>query len=484
VADKSLKNKTINGMAWSAVDKFAGAGISFIIGIVLVRILMPADYGLVGMLAIFFAISELFVAGGFSSALIQKKDRNEIDFSTIFYFNLVVGVIFYSILFFTAPLIANFYNTPQLTVLTRVLSFNIIINALSLVPDTRLTIDLNFKTQAIISLLSIILSGFLGIFAAYHGFGVWALVIQSSTRALVRTFLLFWLNRWIPILSFSWSSFRMLFKFSSNLLMAGFAGTIVNNMYSLLIGKIFAARDLGYYTSAKQFPDFFATSITSVLQGVTFPILASLQDERERMVSVYGRLMRVVVFFVIPSLSLLAIVTGPFIRFFLTEKWLSIIPLMQWLCFARMITPISALNMNILNAIGRSDLYFKVDISKMPITIIIIIISIPLGLKAVVIGHFVMSILAYFINAYYPGKMFGFGALKQIKEMGPVVYATLIMSVCVIGIMMLLPTDFLRLLICIPMGVAIYLYAAYLLRIKEIDEVLKMAHAISLKIRN
>jgi O-antigen/teichoic acid export membrane protein len=262
--------------------------------------------------------------------------------------------------------------------------------------------------------------------------------------------------------------------------MSGLIATFFNNIYSLIIGKIFSARDLGYYTSARQFPDFFATSITSVLQGVTFPILASLQDERERMVSVYGRLMRIVVFFVIPSLTLLAILTEPFIRFFLTEKWLPVVPLMQWLCFARIIYPISALNMNILNAVGRSDLFFKVDISKLPLTIVILAITIPLGLKAIVIGHFVNSFISYFINAYYPGKMFGFGAIKQIKEMKQVIYATLVMSVSVIGIMMVLPTDFLKLLICIPIGVLIYLYTAYLLGIEEVNEVLRMAQSFIL----
>lgn len=475
---QTLRSRTVTGMAWNAIDKFAVTGISFIIGIILARILMPSDYGLIGMLGIFLAISDLLVSSGFSYALIQKKDRNEIDYSTIFYFNLVVGILFYIILFFTAPLIANFFNAPQLTVLTRVLSFTIILNALSLIQQTRLTIDLNFKTQALVSLFSVIISGSLGFFTAYYGFGVWALVIQSITNAFVRSSLLFYLNRWFPLFIFSWTSFRQLFKFSSSLLMAGLVATVFNNIYSLLIGKLFDAKDLGYYTRARQFPEFFSTSLTSVLQGVTFPILASLQDNKEQMVSVYGRLMRIIVFFVIPILTLLAILSEPFVRFFLTEKWMPIVPLMQWLCFARMITPISALNMNILNAVGRSDLYFKVDISKLPITVIALVITIPLGLKAVVIGHFIISFLSYFINAYYPGKMFGFGAFRQIREMKQVVYATLVMSLSVIGLMMLVPTDFLKLIIGAPIGLAIYFLTAYLLKINEIDEVTRVARSI------
>ena len=478
MADQSLKNKAITGMAWSAIQNFAVQGISFAIGIILARILMPSDYGLIGMLAIFLAISQLFVESSFSSALIQKTDRTEVDYSTIFYFNLAVGVVFYLILFFSAPLIAQFFNAPQLTILTKVLSLNIIINSLSLVQQTRLTIKLDFKTQALISLFSVIISGTIGIFTAYRGFGVWALVIQSTSIALVRTVSLFYISKWVPLLIFSGSSFKQLFGFSSKLLGAGLVATIFNNIYSVLIGKIFAAKDLGFYTRARQYPEFLSGTSTSILQGVTFPILASLQNDRERMVSVYGRLMRMVVFFVVPALTLLALLSEPFIRFFLTEKWMPVAPLMQWLCFARMITPISALNMNILNAIGRSDLFFKVDISKLPLTVAALVITIPLGLLAVVIGHFVTTFICFFINAYYPGKLFGFGAARQIKEMRLVVYATLIMSIGVFIIMIILPTDFLKLLIGVPLGICIYLLLAYLMKIKEVEEVVKIAQPV------
>jgi len=476
--DQTLKNKTIKGMAWNAFEKFGVYGISFIIGIILARILMPSDYGLIGMLAIFFAFSELFVRSGFSEALIQKRERTEVDYSTIFYFNLIVALIFYIVLFFSAPLIAEFFNVPQLTLLTRVLSLNIILNSLVLVQQTRLTINLDFKTQAIVSLISVIISGPVGIYSAYHGLGVWALVIQSISNSVIRASLLFYHNKWLPLFTFSVSSFKQLFGFSSKLLGAGFLATLFNNIYSIVIGKVFAAKDLGFYTRAKQYPELLSNTITSVLQGVSFPVLASLQDDKEHMVSVYGRLMRVVVFFVIPSLTLLALLSGPFIRFFLTEKWAPVIPLLQWLCFARMITPISSLNMNLLNAIGRSDLFFKVDISKLPLSIAALVITVPLGLKAIVIGNFVTTFISFFINTYYPGKLFGFGAIRQIREMKQVIYATIIMSVSVLGIIMIVPTDFLKLLICVPMAVTIYFLAAHLMKIEEIEEIYKIVRSI------
>lgn len=462
-------------MAWSAFGTFAVQGISFVIGIILARLLMPSDYGLIGMLAVFFAISQLFVESGFSNALIQKIDRTEADYSTIFYFNLLVSLVFYLILFITAPLIAQFYSTPELTLLTRVLSLNILISSLAIVQQARLSIKLDFKTPALIALFSIFISGSLGVFMAYRGFGVWSLVIQGITASVVRTSLLFYFNKWKPQLIFSIASLKQLFGFSSKLLAAGLVATLVNNLYSILIGKIFSSRDLGFYTRAKQFPELLSNTISSILQGVTYPILASLQNDSERMVSVYGRLMRITVFFVMPLLTLFALLAEPFIRLFLTEKWMPVVPLIQWLCFARMITPVSSLNMNILNAIGRSDLFFKVDISKLPITIVALLVTIPLGLKAVVIGHFVTSFISFFINAYYPGKMFNFGALRQIKEMKTVFFATLMMSICVLSFTHFISGDIPQLFFGTALGIAVYLFSAYLMKIEELNEVKKMA---------
>ena len=474
----SLRKKATKGIIWNAADKFGTQAISFVIGIIIARILMPSDYGLIGMLAIFFAFSELFVNSGFMSALIQKKDRTDVDYSTIFYFNITTALIFYIILFITAPLIAGFYNTPQLTIITRVLSVTIILNALSLVQQTRLTINLDFKTQAMVSFVSNIISGTVGIYSAYKGFGVWALVLQRIIFAFLRSSLYFYFNRWKPLIVFSKASFRRLFGFSSKLLGAGVVASLFNNMYSLIIGKVFSAEDLGFYTKARQYPEMLSGLITSIHQGVTYPILASLQDDRERLVSVYGRLMRMIVFFVIPVMTLLALFSGPFIRVFLTEKWAPAIPLMQWLCFARMITPISALNMNILNAIGRSDLYFKVDISKFPLALLVLIISVPLGLKAIVIGNFIISALSFFINAWYPGKFYNFGAFRQIKEMIPVILSTVFMCGSVLIVFFILSSDLLILIIGIPIALIVYVLSSLIMKIDEVKVVLQMVYSI------
>ena len=470
-------------MVWSAFGSFSTQGIRFIIGIILARLLMPSDYGLIGMLAIFFALSQLFVESGLSNALIQKKDRTDVDYSTIFYFNLSVSLTFYLILFFSAPLIAQFYSTPELIKLTRVLSLSLLINSFAIVQQARLSIMLDFKTPALISVFSVTISGALGIYLAYKGFGVWALVVQSLSSSVVRSLLLFVYNWWLPKIVFSISSLKRLFGFSSKLLGAGLIATVVNNLYSILIGKIFNASDLGFYTRAKQFPELLSTTITSILQGVTYPILTSLQEDSERLVSVYGRLMRMTVFFVIPLLTLFALLAEPFIHLILTDKWMPVVPLIQWLCFARMITPISTLNMNILNAIGRSDLFFKVDISKLPLTVGALLVTVPFGIEAVVIGHFVTSTISFFINAYYPGKIFNFGALRQIKEMKTVILATIIMALIVFVTKKVIFGDLLKLSAGLTIGVISYLFSAYLMKIEELNEVKKLAIQMIVKLR-
>ena len=252
----SLKQKTISGVLWSCVERFSVQGIQFVIMVIMARILLPSDYGMIGMLAIFIAIAQTLIDSGFSNALIQKKDRSEIDYSTVFYFNIVVGIILYFILFFSSPLIARFYNTPELTGLTRVLALNLFINSLAVVQRAILSIKIDFKTQAKASFSAAIISGIVGIVMAYTGFGVWSLAVQTVLNAFVNTVLLWIFSKWIPLKVFSFESFKKLFAFGSKLLASGLLDTIYRNIYTIVIGKKFASTDLGYFTRADQFAQF------------------------------------------------------------------------------------------------------------------------------------------------------------------------------------------------------------------------------------
>jgi O-antigen/teichoic acid export membrane protein len=471
MSDQSIKSKTVRGLIWSTIDKFAFLIISFLIGLVLARMLMPADYGLVGMLGFFMAISQVLVTSGFSTALVQKHTPSDEDYSTVFYFNLGIAVGLYLILFVSAPYIAAFYKSPQLIQITRVLSLSIIINSLSLVQQTRLRISLNFKTQAKISLIAVLISGCLGVWAAYQGYGVWSLVILNLSSDLLKMILLFYFNRWMPTLVFSIQSFKSLFRFSSRILAASLVSNLVTHMYSILIGRHFSARELGFYTNAKQYPEYLSSPIGTVLLGVSYPVLASLKNEKENMVTVYSRLMRGTVFFIMPLLTLFAILSESFIRLFLTEKWISIVPLIQWMSFTSLLAPLCSLNMMMISVIGRSDIVLKVELLKLPITITTLMITIPMGLKAVVIGHLISITLTYFITAFCTGKFFDFGAIKQLQAISKIILATIIMAVVAFTCSYFITNDFLKLLLGGLVGIAIYFITAFLMKIEELNDI-------------
>ncbi|ULB33639.1 MULTISPECIES: lipopolysaccharide biosynthesis protein [Proteiniphilum] len=477
--EESLKNKAAKGMIWSALDKFAVQAGQLVIGIILARLLMPEDFGLIGMLSIFLAISQSFIDSGMGSGLIQKKERSDLDFSTVFVFNLAVSIIFYLLLFIAAPLIALFYETPGLVTLTRVLGLNIIINALAIVQRSKLVIHIDFKTIAKVNVISVFSSGAIAVYFAFTGWGVWALVFQNLIRSLISVALFWVFTHWKPSLIFSTESFKRLFGFGSKLLISGLYAQGFNEIYNVMIGKVYSAADLGYYTRSKQFAEISSGTVTAVVQQVTYPILASLQDDKERLVSVFSRLLRMTSFLIFPAMTLLALMADPLVMLFLTAKWAPAIVLLQWLCFARLVTPISSINMNILNAVGRSDLFLKVDLSKAPIVIAALLITIPMGVKAIVIGSVVTSALSFIINTYMPGKLFGYGTLKQVKEMIPVIIATCVMALSVYLAMNIFPSHWLKIVTGLITALATYLPVSYLLKIEELQELKRVIRKIA-----
>lgn len=470
MAEQSLKSRATKGMFWTATEKiFLQAG-QFVIGIVLARLLMPEDFGLIGMLSIFISISQTFIESGMGSGLIQKKNIKDVDYSTVFVFNLIVSVAFYLLLFFTAPLIADFYKMPQLALLTRILALNIIINALVIVQRSKLKIALDFKSLAVTNVISVLVGGAFALIFAYWGWGVWALVIQTIVGSVVSVALLWAFAGAGLSMKFSRESFKALFGFGSKLLISGLYGQLFNNLYNIVIGKTYSASELGFYTRSKAFAEMTSGTVTSILYQVTYPILASLQDDKERMISIYRRLIRMTSFFVFPAMTLLALLSDPIIRVLLTDKWAGVIILLQWMCFARIFYPISVINMNILNAVGRSDLYLKVDLSTLPLMILALVITLPLGVKAMVIGHVIVSFISFFINAYMPGKIFGYGGWQQLQDMILIIFATICMAFIVWISVLFIKVLILKLIIGVVVAIISYLYISYLLRLPEMEE--------------
>lgn len=413
---QSVRKQLTHGVMWNFIEKVLMEGAQFVIGIILARLLMPSDFGLIGMLAIFVAISNVFIDGGFAKALIQNKDCQDIDYSTAFVTNVVMSVVIYVILFFCAPLIANFYHEPILTDLTRVLSLNFILGSFNIVQRARLMTKVDFKSLAKIKVISVVFGGLAGVAMAYKDCGVWSLVGQTLSGTIMLIILFPIYSKWKPSFRFSKESFKGLFGFGSKLMVTGVYSVVINNISTIVIGRAFNSSQLGFYTRGSQFSSLISRTTTDVLGTVTFPVLSHLQDEREHMVSVYRKSLHFTAMVIFPIMILCALLARPIILILLTEKWLPSVVLMQWLFLARMFTPLSSINMNILNAIGRSDLYMKLDFSKAPLIILSLIITIPLGVEAICIGSFVTSFLCFFINAYMPGKLFGYGAWQQIKD--------------------------------------------------------------------
>ncbi|MBN1398746.1 MAG: lipopolysaccharide biosynthesis protein [Bacteroidetes bacterium] len=474
MSEQSLKQKATKGVLWSFVDQFATQGISFLVGIILARILLPSDYGLIGMLSIFIAIASSLTESGFTQALVQKTDRTEADFSTVFYSNLGIAIIIYIVLYFASPWIAGFYNAPQLESITKVFAIIFVINSLYWVPRTKLMIKVDFKTQSKISVISVIISGIFGITLAYTGFGVWTLVWQNLIHSVCQIVLFWFYYRWKPNLIFSKESYRRLFGYGSKIMASGLLNNIYNNIYMMVIGKVYSASDLGYYSRAYQLQTLPTVNITTILLRVTFPILCSIQNEEERFMAVYRKLIRMVSFITFPLMFLLVTIAKPLVVILITEKWLPAVDLFQILCFAGMWYPIHTINLNILEAKGRSDLFFKVEVQKKIFSTIVLVATIPFSLKTMVLGQAFSSFACLFFNTYYTGKFFNYGITEQIKDIA----VFLLIAICICAVTMFtiqnIDSYLLQLIAGILMYTGIYVFLSKLLKIEELEETKKI----------
>jgi len=469
---ESLKTKTVNGLKWSAIERFSAQGVQFVIQIILARLLLPSDYGIIAMLAIFIAISQTFVDSGFSNALIRKSDRNEDDNTTAFLFNIGVGIIFYGILFFCSPLIANFYKIPLLSPVTKLLGLSVFFNSLCIVQQAILTIKLDFKTQTYISLSAVIISGTIAVYLASVGFGVWALVWQVIISSFLRASFFWILVKWRPKGRFTKKSFSSLFGFGSKLLASGLLDTIYRNIYLIVIGKVYDSSSLGFYSKAKDFSFFPASSITGIIQRVTYPVLSKIQDEDERLRINYRKILRLSAFIFFPMMIGLSAAADPLVRLLITDKWENSIFLLQILCFSMMWYPIHAINLNLLQVKGRSDLFLRLEIYKKIMTSVILLITFPFGIELMCYGQVLNSILSLAINTYYTGKLINVGFLKQMKDLLPIIFRCLIMYALIIIMNPFIDNNLEKISLDILLGISVYVSLSYIRKTGELREVI------------
>ncbi|MCA9961773.1 MAG: lipopolysaccharide biosynthesis protein, partial [Anaerolineales bacterium] len=415
----SLKQKTISGLLWSFIDNFAKLGITFVVGIILARLLTPTEFGLIGMTTIFIAVAQSFIDSGFKQALIRKQNCTQADFSTVFYFNLLVSFSSYILLFLFSDFISQFFDEPQLTSIIRVLGLILIVNGLALVQIARLTKEINFKLQTNISVISSLVSGTIGISMALAGYGVWSLVATTLSGSIVSTLLLWLWNRWHPSLIFSMESFKEMFSFGSRLLVSGLIDTIYNNIYLLVIGRYFSASDLGYYTRADAFKNVPSQNITGVVQRVSYPVLSTLQSDIPKLRSAYRKLIKSTMLITFVLMLGMAAVAEPMILALLGEQWRDSIVYLQLLCFVGMFYPLQSINLNMLKVQGRTDLFLRLEVIKKLLAIPIIVIGVIFGIEIMIVGMIINSFIAYYLNSYWSGKFIGYSIGQQVKDIFP-----------------------------------------------------------------
>lgn len=415
----TLKQKAITGISWSFVEQILTRGANFVINIIIARLLTPSDYGLIGMMGIFIAISQLFVDGGLSNALIKQKNPSDRDYSTVFITNVTFSVVFYFILFACAPAIARFYEQPLLKDLVRAVSLVLVIGSLGSIQGTLLTIRVDFKTKTWISIGTSLLSGAVGIYCAYRGMGVWSLVAQSLTAATVAMLMTHALVRWMPRLVFSMESFKRLFGYSSKLLLSSVISTAYAHAYPMVIGKRFSSASVGEYTRGDQFPGIANETIVSALNRVSFPVLSKIQDDEPRLLDVFEKFIRLCSFLIFPVLMCLCGCARPLIQVLLKEQWLNCVPLLQIICFSRLTSGMIAFNLNLLYVKGRSDLALQLEIVKKLFAITVLLVSMFFGVKSMCVGLVINSFIDLYVTTRYTKRVAGTGILPQLKVAAP-----------------------------------------------------------------
>lgn len=470
----SLKNKTIKGFGWSFVDNISNSGITFLVGLVLARLLTPVEYGIMAMIAIFIAVSNSVIDSGFSNALIRKINTKPIDYNTVFYFNLIVGFLFYAILYIASPSISLFFKEPILVSVTRVIGIVLIINSLAIIQRTVFVRNVDFKTQTKVSLIASLSSGVVGIGMAFYSFGVWSLVGQQLSRQLLNTCFLWVYSSWRPSWEFSSESFKEMFGFGSKLMLSGLIDTIYKNIYYIVIGRFYSSAQLGQYTRADQFKNIFSSNLTAVVQRVSYPVLSSIQNEPERLKQAYRQVIKITMLITFACMLGLAAVAKPLILILIGEQWLESVYYLQIICFAGMLYPLHAINLNILQVKGRSDLFLKLEILKKMVAIVPIVLGVVYGIEYMLWGSVFTSFIAYFLNSYYSARLIDYPTSQQIKDILPTFSISFIVAAAMWGLSFLPISIYLLLLLQCVLGGMIAVFIYELIKPEEYQEAKQM----------
>ncbi|ANU10175.1 O-antigen repeat-containing transporter [Planococcus antarcticus DSM 14505] len=482
----SLKKKTIGGLLWSFGDLIGNQGIQFLIQIILARLLLPEHFGLIGMILVFIALSNSLVDSGFTQALIRERNASQTDYSTIFYFNLLISVLIYVILYAAAPSISRFFDEPQLVSLLRLLSIGIVINAFAIIPKAMFAKEVNFKAQAKINLSSSILSGVIAVVLAVAGYGVWSLVLRQLSMNAIQSLLFAISKKWIPSLVFSIASFKRLFGFGWKLLVSGLIDTFYTNVYFLIIGRQYSAAQLGYYTNASRFSEIISQNLAATILRVTYPVLSSIQDEHERLKQSYKSITKLAAFLIFPVMVGMAAVGEPLVMLVFGEKWLQMIPYFQLLSIAGMLYPILALDLSLLQVKGRSDLYLLLEIiNKISLTILLFLaVWLELGVIGLITAAILNTYLEFFVNSHFSKREVSYPAKEKVRDLLPIYLLSFLMGAVVWMLGLLVDTTIvIQLLLQVTIGMLFYIAACRVANIAELKTVYGLILSLLKKVR-
>ena len=479
---KSDRNSVLLNFIWHFAERCGAQLVTFVVSIVLARILAPEDYGQIALITVFTTIMQVFVDSGLGLALIQKKDADELDFSSVFYFNFVVCLVLYSIMFIAAPYIAAFYKDGSLTPIIRVISLTIVISGVKGIQQSYVSRNMLFKRFFFSTLGGTIFSAFLGIGLAYSGFGVWAIVAQQLSNTAIDTLILWLTVKWRPRKMFSWERLKGLLSFGWKMLVSSLLDTVYNNIRSLIIGKMYSSADLAYYNQGKQFPLTIVNNINTSIDSVLLPSMSSAQDDRARVKAMTRRSITISTYIMAPMMMGLAFCAKPIVQLVLTDKWLPCVPFLRIFCITYMFYPIHTANLNAIKAMGRSDLFLKLEIAKKIVGMILLLSTMWFGVMAMAYSLLVSSVLSQIINSWPNIKLLNYGYLEQLKDIIPSIALAVLMGFCVNLVSLLNLSNIVTLLIQIPLGAVIYIITSELLHLESFNYLMDLIRPMIRKI--
>lgn len=470
----NIRKKVFSGFIWRFMERIGAQGVGFVVSLFLARLLTPEDYGQVALVTVFITILNTFALSGIGTSLIQKKDTDDLDYSTVFHFNIVFSLFIYVILFLCAPLIGKFYSDSSLILLVRVLGISIIISGANNVQRSYVSKTMQFKRFFFSTLIGTLISGAVGVAMAYKGFGTWAIVGQQLSNQVVDTVILWFTVDWRPKKEFSFSRLKSLYSFGWKLLVSSLLDTIYNNIYSLVIGKFYDANTLGLYNKGVQFPKLIVSNINGPIQSVLLPAMSSEQDNKKRIKEMTRRSIVTSSFFIFPIMIGMAAIAKPMVILLLTEKWVACVPFVQISCISLALYPIHTANLQAINALGRSDIFLKLEIIKKIIGLILLVVAIPYGVYIMVWLEVLSGVIASFVNAYPNKKLLDYSYLEQIKDLIPSILDAMFMGGVVWGVGLININVIVLIILQIVIGACIYFGIAKIFKFECYEYVVGM----------